>query len=227
MAKQAGQLIRSLRQDRGLTQRQLAERIGMNFTYLSKMENGRLDSTPSAETLTAMAEALDVESDWLLAQCGRVPQSVANQLLEHPAMLQQISAFDGGDFAERWRTPYRLAGTVPAGPTMEAVEDTEEFDISELFSPGEHYALRVRGESMIDAGILDGDIAIVRPQPICRDGDIVIALVDGYEATLKKLYRENHLIRLQPCNDAMEPIVVPAEAVEIRGKVVAIIRPKV
>lgn len=227
MTEKFGRVIRDLRKQKGLTQRRLAELAGMNFTYLSKMENGRLPSVPTSETLNALAEALDVDGDRLHAECGRIPERLADRMAENPEFAQQICKLRDRDLDASFRQPYRLAGLVPAGPTLEAVEDTEEFDVTDLFCPGEHYALRIRGDSMIEAGIFDGDVAIVRPQSDCRNGDIVIALVDGYEATLKRFYREGNRIRLQPENEAMEPIFVDADRVDLRGVVVGLIRPRV
>jgi repressor LexA len=87
----------------------------------------------------------------------------------------------------------------------------------------EHFALRVTGDSMIEDGILDGDTVIVRKQETARDGDIVVALVeDGYEATLKRFYRQRRRIRLQPSNSAMKPIYV--RDVVIQGVVKGVIR---
>ena len=77
---------------------------------------------------------------------------------------------------------------------------------------------------MIADGIHDGDIAIVRPQSVCDDGDIVVALIDGEEATVKRFYRQKSRIKLQPSNAAMEPLYVEPERIQIRGRVVGIIR---
>lgn len=111
-------------------------------------------------------------------------------------------------------------GRIAAGPLSEAVDDEELFDLEE-YSPETHRGLRVRGESMIEAHILDGDIAVIRLQPTCRDGDIVAAVVDG-EATLKRFFRKKDHILLQPENRRMEPIRVTE--VEIRGVMVGLIR---
>ncbi len=117
-----------------------------------------------------------------------------------------------------------LAGTVAAGIPITAVENISEYI---HFQPSKSYsnplfALRVRGESMINRGILDGDIVIVEQTPYAENGDIVVALVDGCEATVKTFYKENGHYRLQPENDEMEPIIV--KEVEILGRVVNLIR---
>jgi len=118
-----------------------------------------------------------------------------------------------------------LLGTVAAGQPVESLSDPEAVSVpASLVSAGEHYALRVRGESMVDDGVLDGDLVVVRAGRPARDGEMVIALVDG-EATLKRLYHEgDDQLRLQPANPAMEPIVVSAGRVEVQGVVTALLR---
>mgnify|MGYP002640726520 FL=1 len=119
----------------------------------------------------------------------------------------------------------RLAGIVAAGPPIEAIEDREErIDLSG-FSDENHFALRVRGESMIEEAIADGDMVVVRKQETCTDGDLVVARI-GDEATLKRFYREpdKRRIRLQPANSSMEPIYCRAEDVAIEGIVVGVVR---
>ena len=225
MSQQIWKLIRKLRQDKGLTQRKFGELIGMDFTYLSKMENDRLGTTPSAETLVTMADVLDIDRDWLLTECGRPPERLTKSISENPEFFQRIGKLRGRQLESVLRQPYRLMGQVPAGPTTEAVDVADEFDIADFFSPDQHFLLRVRGESMIEDGIRDGDMAIVRPQPTAENGEVVVALVDGQEATLKRFYQTRaKKIRLQPANENMEPIVVESDRLEIRGKVVGIIR---
>lgn len=176
------------------------------------------------ETLVTIADVLDVDRNWLLTKCGRPPERMTRSICENPEFFQQIGSLPGRQLESVLRKPYRLVGQVPAGTTMDAIEDTEEFDVADLFSPGEHYLLRVCGESMLNDGVRDGDIAIVRPQPTAETGDVVVALVDGQEATLKRFYQHGKRIRLQPANERMEPIFVEPKRVEIRGKVVGIIR---
>jgi len=119
----------------------------------------------------------------------------------------------------------RLMGTVAAGSPIEAIEEQDErIDLSG-FSDDRHFALRVRGESMIDECIADGDHVIVRKQETCDEGDLVVARV-GNEATLKRFYRDGkkRRIRLQPANSGMEPIFCRADDVTIEGIVVGVIR---
>ncbi len=115
-----------------------------------------------------------------------------------------------------------LVGQIAAGNPILAVEQDERIDFSNLFDNEEHYCLRVKGDSMIEDQIADGDFVIIRKQSTCRDGEIVVALVDGQEATLKRLYRENKRVRLQPANSSMSPIYV--DRVDVLGVVVGVIR---
>lgn len=120
-----------------------------------------------------------------------------------------------------------IVGTVRAGHLTPAIEDIQGyFSVDQLAVKGGNcFFLRVAGESMIETGIYDGDLALVRPQPTADDGDTIVAMVDG-EATLKKFFREDDHIRLQPANAAMQPIIVRPEdgEVTIVGKVTGVFR---
>lgn len=120
------------------------------------------------------------------------------------------------------KTSLPLAGTVAAGSPVLGVEDTEQIDFADLFDGNDLFCLQVRGESMIEDHICPGDYVVVRRQETARDGEIVVALVEGTETTLKRFYRENGRYRLQPANEAMEPIWV--EQVDIQGVVQSVIR---
>lgn len=117
-----------------------------------------------------------------------------------------------------------ILGTVTAGQPITAIEDITGYVGFEApgHDPQELFALRIRGESMINAGILNGDIVIVERRCYAENGEIVVALVDGEEATVKTFYKENGHFRLQPENDTMEPIIV--EDLEILGKVIGLKR---
>ncbi|MCH5194462.1 MAG: transcriptional repressor LexA [Oscillospiraceae bacterium] len=117
-----------------------------------------------------------------------------------------------------------LVGTITAGQPITAVEDiTDYINFHENKSyAGDLFALKVRGESMINAAILDGDIVVVEECPTARNGEIVAAMVNGEEATVKTFYKEDGHYRLQPENDTMDPIIV--DECEIIGRVVSVIR---
>ncbi len=116
-----------------------------------------------------------------------------------------------------------LVGEIAAGQPIEAYQDPEPIDVPRSIQAREDsYVLRVRGKSMVDALIDDGDFVIVQPQATARDGDIVVALLEDNGVTLKRFYREDGRIRLQPANSEMEPIY--ATELQIQGKVVGVIR---
>ena len=117
-----------------------------------------------------------------------------------------------------------LVGVIAAGEPIEAIEDPEVISVpkSIISDSGIHYALKVKGNSMIDEGIFDGDIVIVRKQDIVENGEIGVALINGNEATLKKIYREHDRFRLQPANPHLKPIY--AKKILIQGKVTGILR---
>lgn len=117
-----------------------------------------------------------------------------------------------------------IMGTVTAGQPITAFEDITGYLGFEAdgFDPNDLFALRIRGESMINAGILDGDIVIVEKGAYAENGDIVVAFIDGEDATVKRFYKENGHFRLQPENDTMDPIIL--EQCEILGKVIGLKR---
>ena len=119
-----------------------------------------------------------------------------------------------------------LLGYVAAGMPIEAVAGNESIAIPESLISGKRdtYVLRVRGDSMIDEQIRDGDWVVVEDRKSADNGEMVIALVGGQDATLKKFYKENGRIRLQPANPAMQPIFVEPDGVQIQGVVVGVMR---
>ena len=118
-----------------------------------------------------------------------------------------------------------LLGTVAAGAPIEAIASSETIAVPEdLVAAPDTYALRVRGSSMIDEQIRDGDIVIVEDRKTAENGEMVIALLRGADATLKKFYREHGRIRLQPANPAVRPLVVEPDEVQIQGVVVGVVR---
>ena len=118
-----------------------------------------------------------------------------------------------------------LAGRIAAGTPIEALQGTETFPVpAALLGAGEHYALEVSGDSMVDEGILDGDFALIRRADVARDGEIVVALVNNEEATLKTFRREGNMIRLDPANRNYEPQRYRPDQVQIQGKLAGLIR---
>ncbi|HEY1265203.1 MAG TPA: transcriptional repressor LexA [Terriglobales bacterium] len=117
-----------------------------------------------------------------------------------------------------------LVGRIAAGQPIEAVETSQTISLADFVRSKEVFVLEVRGSSMQDEAILDGDYVLVEKTKVAHNGDIVVALVEGSDATLKRFYREGDNIRLQPSNAAMKPIIVPAMAVQIQGRVIGVLR---
>jgi len=114
-------------------------------------------------------------------------------------------------------------GYIAAGQPIEAIEEFETITVpSNLVSSGEHFALGVKGDSMIDEGIFDGDTVVIRKQHTVEDGETAVALINGNEVTLKKIYKEKNRIRLQPANPNLKPLFV--KSVIIQGKVISTFR---
>ena len=195
MSPQIGERIREARQARGISLRQLASKVGIHFSHLSKIENGK--DTVGKNSLIRIAEELDADPDFMLGEAG------------HQSM------------------PFRILGNIAAGVPIDAIEDVESFDLSRVFDPREHFLLRVRGDSMILDGINDGDLAVVRHTVEAKDGDTIVALVDGDEATLKRYKRERRKVVLTPANKHMKAMTYPAARVEIRGLLVGVLRTSV
>lgn len=118
-----------------------------------------------------------------------------------------------------------LHGRIAAGTPIEALQGTEAFAVpAALLGPGEHYALEVSGDSMVEEGILDGDFALIRKVDSARDGEIIVALIDNEEATLKTYRREGRMIRLDPANSRYEPQRYDESRVQIQGRLAGLIR---
>jgi len=118
-----------------------------------------------------------------------------------------------------------LLGRIAAGTPVEAVAGRETLELGPLLEGEDVYALEVRGDSMIEEHICDGDLVLVQRTARVRDGDIVVALVRGSETTLKRFYREgSDMARLQPANAQMPPLRVPLAELEIQGRVLAVLR---
>ena len=117
-----------------------------------------------------------------------------------------------------------LMGRIAAGRPVEALENPESISLADFTRSKDVYVLQVTGESMQDEHIVNGDYVLVEKTNIARDGEIVVALVGGSDATLKRIYTEGDKIRLQPSNAAMQPIRVPAADVQIQGRVIGVLR---
>lgn len=157
------------------------------------------DVTPAARaSVGAGANVVSLAA----AAAFRTPPKAANDVIELP-----------------------LHGRIAAGTPIEAIEGQSTLPVpAALLGPGEHYALEVSGDSMIEAGIFDGDFALVRRTNTARDGEIVVALVRGEEATLKYLRKEGGKVRLDPANAAHNPQFYRPDEVEVQGKLAGLLR---
>ena len=150
-------------------------------------------------------------------------QSRALELTPKYFREQQVNRREAG--LRKMRAPETpLLGVIAAGQPIEAYPNPESVSFAEFAGAQNVYALEVRGESMIEDHIMEGDYVLVEQTDRVRDGDIVVALVENSESTLKRFYREGETIRLQPANHTMEPIIVPAQDVQVQGRVLAVHR---
>jgi repressor LexA len=125
---------------------------------------------------------------------------------------------------ETKRFEFPLLGRVAAGKPIEAVEDVDVIEVPpSMVGSGDHFVLEVKGDSMKDDGILDGDFVVVRKQPTAENGQTVVAIVNN-EATIKKYYKKKRNVELRPAHEGMESIVVKQGDLRLQGKVVGVIR---
>lgn len=130
-----------------------------------------------------------------------------------------------GEFRPAPSRAVPLVGRIAAGLPIEAIESPEDLAVpAALLGPGEHFALQVVGDSMIEAGIFDGDYALIRKADEARDGEIVVALIDNQDATLKYFRREKGMIRLDPANALHEPQLYLPSRVKIQGRLAGLLR---
>jgi repressor LexA len=149
----------------------------------------------------------------------KMPETVSPAIAATPAARSVVPA------AANDTIEIPMHGRIAAGTPIEALQGTEGFAVpAALLGPGEHYALEVSGDSMVEEGILDGDFALIRKVDSARDGEIVVALIDNEEATLKTYRREGQMIRLDPANRAYEPQRYPEGRVSIQGRLAGLIR---
>lgn len=210
----------------------------------------RLEDTGISPSFEEMKEALDLKSKSgvhrlisALEERGfirRLPNRArALEILKSPedALGGQAAPKPANDVVGAAKPPQRaphpandvveipLHGRIAAGAPIEALEDVQSLPVpSALLGPGDHYALEVSGDSMIEAGIFDGDYALIRRTDTARDGEIVVALVENAEATLKYLHRDHGQIRLDPANSAYQSQVYDPRQVQVQGRLAGLLR---
>ncbi len=151
---------------------------------------------------------------------AKVPAAKPDNVIEMPKRESPGLPRPANDIIE-----LPLHGRIAAGMPIEAMERDTTLPVpAALLGPGEHYALEVSGDSMVEAGILDGDYALIRKTNTARDGEIVVALIDENEATLKYFRPDGARVRLDPANAAHEPQIYGAHQVQVQGKLAGLLR---
>ena len=157
----------------------------------------------------------NLENKGLLSRDYNRSRSI--DLLPPKGRLKQAMSVTSG-------TVLPLVGRIAAGQPIEAIERPETISLADFTRSKEVFVLEVNGDSMQDEAILSGDYVLVEKAKTAHNGDIVVALVEGSDATLKRFYREGDKIRLQPSNAKMKPIIVPAKDCEVQGRVIGVLR---
>jgi len=181
---------------------ELKSKSGVHRLISALEERGFIRRLPNRARALEVVKLPEVQAGAKVVQLRPAAPAAANDTLEIP-----------------------LHGRIAAGTPIEALQGTENFSVpAALLGPGEHYALEVSGDSMVDEGILDGDFALIRKVDSARDGEIVVALIDNEEATLKTYRREGRMIRLDPANSRYEPQRYEEDRVSIQGRLAGLIR---
>ena len=212
--------------------------------------NDRLEETGISPSFEEMKDALDLKSKSGVHRLisaleerhfiRRLPNRArALEVLRMPDRPEKPAASTSGSASGNVRSPATkplvepandvveipLHGRIAAGVPIEAFESNSTLAVpAALLGSGEHYALEVSGDSMVEAGILDGDYALIRRTDVARDGQIVVALIDDSEATLKYFRREGSMVRLDPANRAYDPQRYAPAQVRVQGKLSGILR---
>src|SRR5215217_3273823 len=175
-------------------------------------------------TMQELADQLGTSKVTIFEHVGALEKKRVLRRDKHKARSLEISSDELLPDEDR-PTKLPLLGNIAAGAPIEAVENREELDLETLFhAKNGVYVLRVRGESMIDDHLCDGDYVVIERRESARNGEQVVALLDTGEATLKRYFKEGGKIRLQPANSSMEPRIVEADRVKIQGVVIGVLR---
>lgn len=171
--------------------------------------------------LAHRARAIEVVKlpDAMIKPMGFTPRVIEGDKSSPPASAMPVQAIHA--------TELPLMGRIAAGVPIEAIVDgTQNIAVpgTMLQGNGHHYALEVKGDSMIDAGINDGDVVVIREGPVADNGDIVVAIVEDHEATLKRFRRKGTMIALEAANDAYETRMLRDDQVKVQGRLVGLIR---
>jgi repressor LexA len=215
-----GERIRQLRQNKGLTQQKLAEMLNTTNATISNYETGA--STPDYETLQKIADIFNVTTDYLLGRTDEitVKENKTTHSIDKEKLKDALEDILNDIIPVKNIVKVPILGTIRAGDPIYAEENIEGYTIvdEEDVKGSKCFFLRVKGDSMINARIMDGDLVFVREQPDVENGEIAVVIVNGDEATIKRVYKLPDAIILQPENSKYKPIVIPKKDVE-RGEV--------
>ncbi len=194
---------------------ELKSKSGVHRLIRALEERGfirRLPNRARALEIVKLPDAMDKSTPSVIANATRAPEAESNVGRPLPVAANDVVEIP-------------LHGRIAAGVPIEALEGQESLAVPlALLGTGEHYALEVAGDSMIEAGIFDGDFALIRKTDVARDGEIVVALVRGEEATLKYLRRKDGRIQLDPANSSHQAQVYDAHEVQIQGRLAGLLR---
>ena len=176
-------------------------------------------------TMQELADQLGTSKVTIFEHVGALEKKRVLRRDKHKARSLEIVSDERLPDEDR-STKLPLLGNIAAGSPIEAVENREEIDLEQMFHARNGvYVLRVRGESMIEDHLCDGDYVVIERREQARNGEQVVALIDGAEATLKRFYKESGgRIRLQPANHTMEPRIVEADRCKVQGVVIGVLR---
>jgi len=187
----------------------------IHFHLSALRKKGFIDWNPASKRAITVRD--DIRMQWEDSQEESAPEQ------KPKGTLSKVTPIKNQDHESENNGILPLLGSIAAGSPLQTIADSvEKLDLSSDLCPPGCYALRVRGVSMIEDHIMDEDIVIINPKARIREGDVVVALIDGETATLKRFYKEKGRIRLQPANSSMEPIYVTE--VDFQGKVEAVLR---
>jgi len=207
--KNVGQVIKEIREKKGIKRIWVAQQSGMDVTYLYRLENGYIKN-PSSETIQKVAKALQVSLDEIM------------RLAKEEEPKQEVTTINNKYIA------VPIYGRIPAGTPREIWSDYMEDVIYIPDAPNGTFGLIVSGDSMVGEGIEEGDIALVNPNRQVFDKDIVVAVIDGSEFTLKSFILSNEHIILAPANNEYKPIVFTkedfVERVNIIGVLIGVVK---
>ena len=177
-----------------------------------------------APTMQELADTLGTSKVTIFEHVGALERKHVIRRDKHKARSLEIVSEERLPDENR-PTKLPLLGNIAAGSPIEAIENREELDLEAMFASKQGvYVLRVRGESMIEDHLCDGDFVVIERRETAKSGEQVVALLDTGEATLKRYYREGGKIRLQPANASMQPRIVDADRVKIQGVVIGLLR---